>query len=63
MKPLFCSRRPLCGSRHRLAVGVVLFGLWEIGCRLASIPVYLFPKAQRYLRKPRSQRSVVAASR
>jgi len=27
-----------------LAVGVVLFGLWEVGCRLASIPVYLFPK-------------------
>jgi len=26
------------------AVGVVLFALWEIGFRLASVPVYLFPK-------------------
>jgi NitT/TauT family transport system permease protein len=27
-----------------LAVGVMLIGVWEVGCRLASIPVYLFPK-------------------
>jgi NitT/TauT family transport system permease protein len=27
-----------------IAVGVVLFALWEIGFRLASVPVYLFPK-------------------
>ena len=27
-----------------LAVGVVLLAVWEIGCRLGSIPVYLFPK-------------------
>jgi len=27
-----------------VAVGVVLFALWEIGFRLASVPVYLFPK-------------------
>lgn len=26
------------------AVGVVLLGLWEIGFRLTSVPVYLFPK-------------------
>jgi NitT/TauT family transport system permease protein len=27
-----------------VAVGIVLFGLWEAGFRLASVPVYLFPK-------------------
>jgi len=27
-----------------LAVGVVMVVLWEIGCRLGSVPVYLFPK-------------------
>jgi NitT/TauT family transport system permease protein len=27
-----------------LAVGIILIGMWEIGCRVASIPVYLFPK-------------------
>jgi len=27
-----------------VAVGVILIGVWEVGCRLASIPVYLFPK-------------------
>jgi NitT/TauT family transport system permease protein len=27
-----------------LAVGVALVAIWEIGCRLGSIPVYLFPK-------------------
>jgi len=27
-----------------LAVGGMLIGVWEVGCRLASIPVYLFPK-------------------
>jgi NitT/TauT family transport system permease protein len=27
-----------------VAVGIVLFGLWEVGFRLASVPVYLFPK-------------------
>jgi NitT/TauT family transport system permease protein len=27
-----------------IGVGIVLFCLWEIGFRLASVPVYLFPK-------------------
>ena len=27
-----------------VAVGIVLFALWEVGCRIASVPVYLFPK-------------------
>jgi NitT/TauT family transport system permease protein len=27
-----------------VAVGVILIASWEVGCRLASIPVYLFPK-------------------
>jgi NitT/TauT family transport system permease protein len=27
-----------------VAVGIVLFALWEVGCRMASVPVYLFPK-------------------
>ncbi|MCC8953915.1 ABC transporter permease [Bradyrhizobium sp. Pear77] len=27
-----------------VAVGIVLFGLWEASFRLASVPVYLFPK-------------------
>ena len=27
-----------------LAVGVVFIGVWEVGCRLASVPVYLLPK-------------------
>jgi NitT/TauT family transport system permease protein len=27
-----------------VAVGLVLFALWEVGCRMASVPVYLFPK-------------------
>jgi NitT/TauT family transport system permease protein len=27
-----------------VAVGVLLLGFWELGCRWASVPVYLFPK-------------------
>jgi NitT/TauT family transport system permease protein len=27
-----------------VAVGILLVGAWEVGCRLASVPVYLFPK-------------------
>ena len=27
-----------------LGVGIVMVGLWEIGFRLAAVPVYLFPK-------------------
>jgi NitT/TauT family transport system permease protein len=27
-----------------IAVGVVRVGFWEVGCRLASVPMYLFPK-------------------
>jgi NitT/TauT family transport system permease protein len=27
-----------------LAVGIVFIGVWEVGCRLASVPVYLLPK-------------------
>ncbi|MDI4232542.1 ABC transporter permease [Bradyrhizobium sp. Arg237L] len=27
-----------------LGVGIALFALWEVGFRLASVPVYLFPK-------------------
>jgi hypothetical protein len=43
MKPLLQSET-FVRIAAPLAFGVVLFGLWEIGCRLASIPVYLFPK-------------------
>ena len=38
------KQSPLALWLGRLVVGIVLFGLWELGCRLASIPVYLFPK-------------------
>jgi NitT/TauT family transport system permease protein len=27
-----------------LAVGVMFIGIWEVGCRLASVPVYLLPR-------------------
>src|SRR4029077_314530 len=27
-----------------LAVGILLIGMWEIGCRRGAIPVYLFPR-------------------
>jgi NitT/TauT family transport system permease protein len=27
-----------------LAVGVMFIGMWEVGCRLASVPVYLLPR-------------------
>jgi NitT/TauT family transport system permease protein len=27
-----------------VAVGIFLIGAWEVGCRLTSVPVYLFPK-------------------
>ncbi|MEI9925449.1 MAG: ABC transporter permease [Bradyrhizobium sp.] len=43
MKPLLQSET-FVRIAAPLAVGVILVGLWEVGCRLASIPVYLFPK-------------------
>jgi NitT/TauT family transport system permease protein len=43
MKPLLQSEA-FVRIAAPLAVGVVLFALWETGCRLASVPVYLFPK-------------------
>ena len=43
MKPLLQSET-FVRIAAPLAVGVLLLGLWEVGCRLASIPVYLFPK-------------------
>ena len=43
MKPLLQSEA-FVRIAAPLAVGVVLIGVWEGGCRLASIPVYLFPK-------------------
>ncbi|WOH67836.1 hypothetical protein [Bradyrhizobium sp. BWA-3-5] len=43
MKPLLQSET-FVRIAAPLAVGVALLGIWEIGCRLGSIPVYLFPK-------------------
>jgi NitT/TauT family transport system permease protein len=43
MKPLLESEA-FVRVAAPLAVGVVLFALWEVGFRLASVPVYLFPK-------------------
>jgi NitT/TauT family transport system permease protein len=43
MKPLLQSET-FVRIAAPLAVGVVLLAVWEIGCRLGSIPVYLFPK-------------------
>ena len=43
MKPLLESET-FVRIAAPVAVGVVLFALWEIGFRLASVPVYLFPK-------------------
>lgn len=43
MKPLLQSEA-FVRIAAPLAVGVLLLGLWEVGCRLGSVPVYLFPK-------------------
>jgi NitT/TauT family transport system permease protein len=43
MKPLLQSEA-FVRIAAPLAVGVVFIGVWEMGCRLASIPVYLLPK-------------------
>ena len=43
MKPLLQSET-FVRVAAPLAVGVVLIGVWELGCRLAAVPVYLFPK-------------------
>ena len=49
MKPLLQSET-FVRIAAPLAVGIVLIGMWEVGCRLASIPVYLFPKLKAELR-------------
>jgi NitT/TauT family transport system permease protein len=43
MKPLLESEA-FVRIAAPVAVGVVLFALWEVGFRMASVPVYLFPK-------------------
>ena len=43
MRPLFESEA-FVRVAAPVAVGIVLFALWEVGFRLASVPVYLFPK-------------------
>ncbi|MBO4220883.1 ABC transporter permease [Bradyrhizobium neotropicale] len=43
MKPLLQSEMFVRISAP-LGVGIVLFVLWEVGFRFASVPVYLFPK-------------------
>ena len=43
MKPLLQSET-FVRIAAPLAVGVVFIGVWEVGCRLASVPVYLLPK-------------------
>ena len=43
MKPLLESEA-FVRIAAPVAVGIVLFALWEVGCRMASVPVYLFPK-------------------
>jgi NitT/TauT family transport system permease protein len=43
MKPLLQSET-FVRIAAPIAVGIVLFCVWEVGCRLASVPVYLFPK-------------------
>ena len=43
MKPLLQSET-FVRIAAPLAVGIILIGIWEVGCRVASIPVYLFPK-------------------
>jgi len=39
VKPLLQSET-FVGIAAPLAVGVILIGMWEIGCRLASIPAF-----------------------
>ena len=43
MKPLLQSET-FVRIAAPVAVGVALLAVWEIGCRVGSIPVYLFPK-------------------
>ena len=43
MKPLLQSEA-FVQIAAPLALGIVLVGLWEGGCRFAAVPVYLFPK-------------------
>ncbi len=43
MKPLLESEA-FVRIAAPIAVGLVLFALWEVGFRMASVPVYLFPK-------------------
>ena len=43
MKPLLQSEN-FVRIAAPVAVGVVLLVGWEIGCRLWSVPIYLFPK-------------------
>jgi NitT/TauT family transport system permease protein len=43
MKPLLQSEA-FVRIAAPLAVGVVFIGAWEVGCRLAAVPVYLLPK-------------------
>lgn len=43
MKPLIESEA-FVRIAAPVGVGVVLFAVWEVGFRLASVPVYLFPK-------------------
>jgi len=43
MKPLLQSEAFIRFAAP-LAVGVVFIGVWEVGCRWGSVPVYLLPK-------------------
>ncbi len=43
MRPLIQSERAM-SILAPVAVGVVMFAVWEIACRTMNIPVYLFPK-------------------
>lgn len=43
MKPLLQSET-FVQIAAPVAVGIVLLVVWEFGCRLAQVPVYLFPK-------------------
>src|SRR5262245_54817135 len=43
MRPLIHSERAM-SILAPLLVGVVLFAVWEIACRAAQVPIYLFPK-------------------
>jgi NitT/TauT family transport system permease protein len=43
MRPLIQSERAM-SILAPVAVGVVMFAVWEIACRTMNIPIYLFPK-------------------